>query len=93
MDKFGIPWKAILGFLTVFGGQLWARAVVNGVPVIPDTPAGWAALLGGSFIAAVGIYLKSNLYTVPQAEANLANAVSRGRHARPDTDFLPPERP
>ena len=77
MDKFGIPYKSILAFLGVFAGQLWARAVVNGVPVIPDTGSGWLALVGGSFIAAVGVYLKGNLYTVAQAQEKVEQAVAR----------------
>lgn len=80
MSKIGVPWKSILTFLGVFGAQLWARAVVNGIPVIPDTVAGWGALVGGAFIAAVGVYLKRNVYTLPQAEANLAVAQNAGRH-------------
>lgn len=77
IKKIGIPWKAILAFLGVFGGQLWARAAVNGVTVIPDTLNGWGALIGGSFIAAFGIYFKSNVYTVKQAQKNLDKANSR----------------
>jgi hypothetical protein len=86
MDKLGIPWKSILTFLGVFAGQLWARAAVNGVPVLPDNINGWLALIGGSFIAAVGVYLKGNLYTVPQAQENLAKATAKatGRHALPE---------
>ena len=86
MDKLGIPWKSILAFLGVFAGQLWARAAVNGVPVVPDTLAGWGALIGGSFIAAIGVYLKANIYTIDQAQAKVADAAARstGRHALPE---------
>lgn len=82
MNNFGIPWKSILAFLGVFGGQLWARAVVNGIPVLPESVNGWLALLGGSFIAAIGVYLKGNLYTVAQAQEKLAQATEHaaGRH-------------
>lgn len=73
-EKFGIPWKAIYGFLAVFGGQLVARSFVEGVPVFPTNTSGIIALVGGSFVAAVSIYLKNNLYTVSQAENNLAEA-------------------
>lgn len=75
--KFGIPWKSIIAFLTVFGGQLWARATVDGLPVIPVTSSAWIALVGGSFVAAIGVYLKANVYTVPQAEKNLNVAINR----------------
>ena len=74
--KIGIPWKSILAFLGVFGGQLWARAAVNGVAVLPESLNGWLALIGGSFIAAVGVYLKNNIYTVPQAQAKLEDAIN-----------------
>lgn len=73
-SKFGIPWKSIIGFLTVFAGQLTARAFVEGIPVIPTNTSGIIALIGGSFVAAVGIYLKANLYTVDQAKKNLSQA-------------------
>lgn len=82
MNKLGIPWKSILAFVGVFGGQLWARAVVNGVPVIPDTVSGWGALIGASFIASVGVYLKGNVYTVPQVEAKLVGAKALTRKPR-----------
>jgi hypothetical protein len=73
-SKFGIPWKAIIGFLTVFAGQLMARAFVEGVPVIPTNTSGIIGLIGGSFAAAVTIYIKQNVYTVDQAQANLDKA-------------------
>lgn len=74
VGKFGVPWKAIYGFVAVFVGQLVARAFVEGVPVIPTNTSGLIALVGGSFIAAVGIWFKANIYTVDQAQANLALA-------------------
>lgn len=76
-SKFGIPWKSILGFVSVFIAQLIARATVEGVPVIPDNASGILSLLGGSFVAAAIIWLKSNTYTVGQAEEKLDTAVKR----------------
>jgi hypothetical protein len=75
--KIGVPYKTIIAFLTVFLGQLWARATVDGIPVIPDTVGGWGALIGGSFIAAIGVYFKANVYTVPQAEQKLNTATEK----------------
>lgn len=77
IKKIGIPWKAILAFLAVLGGQLWARVMVAGVPVLPTDVKGFVALLGAAFVAAVGIYFKSNVYTVKQAEKNLDKANRR----------------
>ena len=74
-QKMGIPWKSIFAFFGVFLGQLWARAAVNGVPVIPENVNGWLALIGGSFVAAIGVYFKGNVYTVPQAEKKLQKAI------------------
>lgn len=79
IKKFGIPWKSIVGFLSVLAAQLVTRATVDGVAVIPDTTSGWASLLGGAIGAAVLIYLKGNTYSVPQAEKNLAKAEERER--------------
>ena len=87
MKDFGIPWKSIVGFGGVFLGQLLARAVVDGTPVLPEWGdwGGWGALVGGSLIAAIGIWAKSNTYTVPQAEQHLVEAEQHaGRHARPE---------
>lgn len=77
--EHGIPWKAILGFLMVFGGQLYARATVGGVEVLPETMEGWLTLFVGSFVGAWAIYAKGNTYTVEQAEEKLEDAISRQR--------------
>ena len=74
VKKFGIPWKAIIGFLTVFFGQLLARVTVNDIPVLPETLNGWGSLIGGSLFAAFVIYFKGNVYTVPQAKKILSTA-------------------
>jgi len=85
MKDFGIPWKSVIGFGTVFLGQLLARAVIDGTPVLPTDLPGWGALLGGSLIASIAIWAKSNTYTVPQAEQHLVEAEQHaGRHARPE---------
>lgn len=77
VSRFGIPWKSIIGFLTVFIGQLLARATVNGVPVLPENGSGWLALVGGSFGAAGLIWLKGNTYSVEQAQKKLDEAINR----------------
>jgi hypothetical protein len=74
VKKFGIPYKAIIGFFTVFIGQLLARITVNDIPVFPETVNGWISLAGGSLFAAFVIYFKGNVYTVPQAQKILAKA-------------------
>lgn len=74
VKKFGVPWKAIIGFLTVFFGQLLARVTVNDIPVLPETLNGWGSLIGGSLFAAFVIYFKGNVYTVPQAKKILSTA-------------------
>jgi hypothetical protein len=74
-SKIGIPWKSIIGFATVFFGQLLARSTVNDIPVLPDNTAGIVSLIGGSFVASVVIYLKSNTYTLPQAEQKVDKAI------------------
>ena len=74
VKKFGIPYKAIIGFFTVFVGQLLARVTVNDIPVFPDTTNGWISLIGGSAFAAFLIYFKGNVYTVPQAQKILNKA-------------------
>lgn len=66
--KIGIPYKSILGFFTVFLGQVLARATVNDIPVLPENASGWLSLIGGSFVAAAVIYFKANVYTTPQVE-------------------------
>ena len=76
-SKFGIPWKSIIGFFTVFIGQLLARATVDGVAVLPEDLKGWVTLVGGSFVAAGVIWLKGNTYTVDQAQQKLDTAVKR----------------
>ena len=85
MTTAGIPWKSILAFLTVFGGQLLARATVDGVAVFPENLGGWLSLIGGSFVAAAVIYLKGNVYTLDQAEAKVVDAKARlPKHAAPE---------
>ncbi|AEL97952.1 hypothetical protein CL65_gp044 [Mycobacterium phage Patience] len=77
-SKIGVPWKSILAFFGVFLGQIWARATVNDIPVIPDTLSGWSALIGGSFIGAIGVYLKGNVYTTQQVEQKAELAAKKG---------------
>lgn len=74
VSKFGIPYKSILGFLSVFVGQLLARSTVNDIPVLPENVSGWFSLLGGSFVAAAVIYFKSNVYTDTQINRKIAAA-------------------
>lgn len=74
VKKFGVPYKAIIGFFTVFIGQILARVTVNDIPVFPDTTNGWISLIGGSAFAAFLIYFKGNVYTVPQAQKILNKA-------------------
>ena len=77
LAKFGLPWKSIIGFFGVFFGQVLMRTTVNDIPVFPETLAGWGSLLGASAGAAVVIYLKGNVFTVPQAQKNLEVAYNK----------------
>lgn len=79
VSKFGIPWKAIIGFFTVFFGQLLARVTVNDIPVLPENLNGWISLVGGSAFAAFVIYFKANVMTVPQAQKNLEIAKNKAK--------------
>lgn len=78
-DKFGVPWKSIIGFFTVFVGQLLARATVKDVAVIPQDFDSWLALFGGSAVAALAIWAKSNVYTVEQAQAKVEVAINKAQ--------------
>lgn len=63
-------WKAVLGFLGVFVGQIVQRAFSNEA-IMPTAVKGWGLLLGLSFIAAVGVYVVPNKQTKQQVDTNL----------------------
>lgn len=65
-------WKAVLGFLAVFVGQLVENLVSSsGTAVLPQSTAEWITLFGTAFGGAVAIYIVPNRLNEKQVTKGL----------------------